>query len=297
MDKIRKKLNIDNIHRAGITGKNIGIAIIDTGVSAHIDLKDSIICFKDYVNGRKKYYDDNGHGTHVAGIISGNGRKSGGKYKGIAPDSKLIIIKCLDYRGNGSIKSALEGFEFIEKNKENYNIKILNISLGTSTEKKEVDMETLIDGVEYLWRKGIIVVAAAGNNGPDKGSITAPGCAKSIITVGSSDIINNRMSNEFDFSGRGPTKECVVKPEIVCPGTNIVSCDVNKLSYTVRSGTSMSVPIVSGIIALTLEKNPNITNKQIKKLLFDTAIDLEFEKCRQGWGLINPVKMIFDNNL
>ena len=76
-----------------------------------IDLKDSIICFKDYVNGRKKYYDDNGHGTHVAGIISGNGRKSGGKYKGIAPDSKLIIIKCLDYRGNGSIKSAFNGFK------------------------------------------------------------------------------------------------------------------------------------------------------------------------------------------
>lgn len=297
MDRIRKKLNIDDIHRAGITGKNIGIAIIDTGMSAHIDLKDSVVCFKDYVNHKKSYYDDNGHGTHVAGIISGNGKKSGGKYKGIAPDAKLIIIKCLDYKGNGSIKSALEGFDFIEKNRDKYNIRIVNISLGTSAEKKEVDMEILIDGVEYLWKKGIIVVAAAGNNGPNSGSVTAPGCAKSIITVGSSDRKNNIVVNEYDFSGRGPTRECIVKPEIVCPGTNIVSCDVNKLSYMSRSGTSMSVPIVSGVIALTLENNPELTNKQLKKLLYNTAIDLGFEKSRQGWGLINPGKMIFDNKL
>lgn len=297
MDRIRKKLNIDDIHRVGITGKNIGIAIIDTGMSAHFDLKDSIICFKDYVNNRKNYYDDNGHGTHVAGIIGGSGRKSGGKYKGIAPDSKLIIIKCLDYKGNGSIKNALEGCKFIEKNREKYNIRIVNISLGTSVEKKEADMETLIDGVEHLWKKGFIVVAAAGNNGPERGSVTAPGCAKSIITVGSSDRKNDFKVDEYDFSGRGPTKECIVKPEIVCPGTNIISCDVNKLSYMSRSGTSMSVPIVSGIIALTLEKNPNITNKQLKKLLYETSIDLGIEKSRQGWGLINPLKMVFDNNL
>lgn len=292
MDKIRKKLNIDSIHKAGVTGNQVGVAIIDTGVSVHADLKNNLICFADYVNNRKSYYDDNGHGTHVAGIIGGNGKKFGGKYKGIAPDSRLIIIKCLDYKGNGSIKNALEGFDFIIKNRKKYNIRIVNISLGTSPDNKEIDMDSLIEGVEQLWREGFVVVAAAGNNGPKEGSITAPGCAKSIITVGASDDRKNSTGNIYDFSGRGPTKDCIIKPEIVCPGINIMSCDVNKTGYMTRSGTSMSAPIVSGVIALTLEKYPDMTNKEVKKLLYETATDIGLNKSRQGWGMINPLKMI-----
>lgn len=295
MNKIRKKLNIDDIHRAGITGKNIGIAIIDTGMSAHVDLKDSIVCFKDFVNYKKNFYDDNGHGTHVAGIVSGSGKQSNGKYKGIAPDSKLIIIKCLDYKGNGSIKNALMAFDFIINNRKKYNIKIVNISLGTSIDNMEIDMASLIHGVEELWKNGIIVVAAAGNNGPEEGSVTAPGCAKSIITVGSSDKKNEYSDSEYDFSGRGPTKECVIKPEVVCPGNNITSCDLNRYNYITRSGTSMSVPIVSGILALVLEKNNNISNKEIKRMLYKTSEDIGLKKSRQGWGMINPTKMVFDN--
>lgn len=292
LDGIRKKLNIDTIHGMGITGKKVGVAIIDTGTYFHTDLKHGLLSFSDFINNRKSYYDDNGHGTHVAGIIGGNGKKSGGKYKGIAPDSKLIIVKCLDYKGNGSIKNALAGFDFIIKNKKKYNIRIVNISLGTAVDNKEIDMDSLIEGVEELWKKDLVVVAAAGNNGPQKGSVTAPGCAKSIITVGASDVQKKYDKNVYDFSGRGPTNECIIKPEIVCPGIDIISCDVAKTGYTIRSGTSMSAPIVSGVIALVLEKYPDLTNKDIKKRLYMTAIDLGIDKSVQGWGMINPLDML-----
>ena len=133
---------------------------------------------------------------------------------------------------------------------------------------------------------------AAGNNGPDKGSVTAPGNAKSVITVGASDDNmvsgNDRRKN---YSGRGPTKICVVKPEIVCPGTGIISCN-NKNGYSTKSGTSMAVPIVSGIVALMLESKPDLTNKEIKKKMYETAIDVGLPKNHQGWGEINAGRLI-----
>ncbi len=276
----------------GITGKNIGIAVLDTGISNHIDLNDNLVCFKDYINIRKTAYDDNGHGSHVSGIIAGNGYKSKGRFKGIAPDSKIIMLKCLDKNGNGKIDNAEKGLNFIIDNRDRFNIRIVNISVGFIKKTDDNESERLVSAVEELWKLGFVVIVAAGNNGPDKGSVTAPGNAKSVITVGASDDNmvsgNDRRKN---YSGRGPTKICVVKPEIVCPGTGIISCN-NKNGYSTKSGTSMAVPIVSGIVALMLESKPDLTNKEIKKKMYETAIDVGLPKNHQGWGEINARRLI-----
>lgn len=300
MDRVRKLLSIDDIHSQGITGKNIGIAVLDTGVSPHKDLIKQIIVFQDFLHNRRYMYDDNGHGTHVAGIIASSGNQSGGSYRGVAPDSKLIIIKCLDSKGKGKTKHALQAFDFIQKNKIKYNIRIINISIGSEYNKNDEESQILLEAVEDLWKAGFIVVAAAGNNGPANETITVPGCAKSIITVGASDDDRNSYLHPMQkcqYSGRGPTKNCIVKPEIVAPGTGIISCATTRTypkrdQYNAQTGTSMATPIVSGTIALLLEKYPNLTNKEVKKYLYQTAKDLGIEKNHQGWGQINPINLI-----
>lgn len=296
MNRIRKMLNIDEIHKRGYTGANIGIAILDTGIARHPDIAGRTICFQDYVNGRNVPYDDNGHGTHISGIIAGNGRKSNGKYKGIAPDSRLIMLKCLDSTGNGSVSDAKKSFDFIIDNKEKYNIRIVNISIGSAMKSGDRENEMLLEYVEHLWKAGVTVVAAAGNNGPENGSITAPGCARSVITVGASDdnvqVNSTGRKKMINYSGRGPTDVCVVKPEIVCPGTGVVSCSNHKTGYSSKSGTSMAAPIVSGVIALLLQKYPELSNKDIKKRLYETAVDIGLPKSHQGWGQINPAALM-----
>lgn len=299
LDRVRRLLNIDLIHENGYTGKNVGVAVLDTGVSMHLDIKDNIAAFKDFVNNRREIYDDNGHGTHVSGIIAGKGTRSNGIYKGIAPDAKIIMLKCLDYEGNGSIADARAGINYIVENQAMYNIKIVNISIGSVLNPDSEENKFLIESVEMLWKKGFVVIVAAGNNGPKSGTVTVPGCAKSVITVGANDdnagLHNRRRRTSFNYSGRGPTEGCIVKPEIVCPGTDIMSCSVGNRIYSKKSGTSMSAPVAAGVIALMLEKYPHYTNKDIKKKLYETAIDLGFDKNHQGWGLINPVGLVLGN--
>jgi serine protease AprX len=292
LNRVRKIVNIDYVYNIGITGKGVGIAVLDTGIAGHSDINKNIVCFKDYINNSRNIYDDNGHGTHVSGIIAGSGGKSGGKYRGAAPGASIIMIKCLDKYGNGKRNNVLKGFEFIKNNREKYNIRIVNISVGAINNANDDENISLIEGVEQLWNDGLIVVAAAGNNGPNGGSITAPGCSKSIITVGASDDnIGKQMGGRQNYSGRGPTDICIIKPEIVCPGTGIVSCN-NRNGYSRKSGTSMATPVVTGIISLMLQKNMNLTNKDVKKILYENAVDIGLNKSHQGWGQIDAKKII-----
>lgn len=292
MNRVRKIVHIDYAYEQGITGRGVGIALLDTGISKHIDTFRNVVFFKDYINRFTTMYDDNGHGSHVAGIIAGSGEKSGGKYRGVAPNASLIVLKCLDKHGNGKRNTVLNGFDFILKFKDKYNIRIVNISVGATNQANDKENAKLIEGVECLWKNGIIVVAAAGNNGPKIGTITAPGCSKDIITVGASDDnIGNKMGNKQSYSGRGPTDICIIKPEIVCPGTGIISCN-NHNGYSAKSGTSMATPVVSGIIALMLEKNNKLTNKEIKKKLYENAMDIGLDKSHQGWGQIDAKKLL-----
>lgn len=296
MDRVRNLLNIDKLHDQGITGKGVGIAVLDTGIFAHTDLTDNIVLFQDMINNRVSLYDDNGHGTHVTGILASKGTASGGRYKGIAPDAKIVMIKCLNHKGNGKTPVAIQALEFIRRNSRKYNIRIINISVGSDYGKKDDENEELIYAVEEMWRQGFIVVAAAGNNGPVGGTITIPGRAKSIITVGAADddreVRVRGYRNMLHYSGRGPTDICVVKPEIVAPGTGIISCSTGKQLYSSQSGTSMATPVVAGSIALMLEKNPSLTNKQIKRRIYETAVDLGYDKNHQGWGMIHPEGLV-----
>lgn len=271
------------------TGNGIITAILDTGIYPHADFDNRILYFHDYV-GKKKYpYDDNGHGTHVAGIIAGNGKLSDGRYKGIAPKSQIVSLKILDKRGNGKMEHILSALDWIRMQKGKIPIRIVNISIGTADNANKKNKE-LIRAVEQLWDEGFIIVTAAGNMGPQAGTITVPGCSRKVITVGASDMLDGKDG----ISSVGPTNECVCKPDLVVPGAGVISCSSTpgKAAYQVKSGTSMSVPVVSGAIALLLEKDPLLQNVEVKMLLKEACVDLGYDRNQQGWGKLDIDKLL-----
>lgn len=296
MDRTVREIHADFAHRAGYVGTGIGVAVMDTGIIKHKDFDHRILVFRDFCGQRKYPYDDNGHGTHVAGIIGGSGFASRGRYIGIAPGCNFIVLKALDCYGNGNTKEVLEATEWMIQNKERYNIRILNISVGMLPSAKEEEKERLIGAMERAWQSGIVVVAAAGNNGPDAGSVTIPGICKTIITVGSSDDegISARQHGLMPgYSGRGPTEHCIVKPEILAPGTNIISCSAKGKLYEVKSGTSMATPVVTGAIAVLLSARPQLTPVQVKLILHDSAVKLSDAKGqKRSWGRLDVKRML-----
>ena len=270
------------------TGKGVCVAVLDTGIYPHMDLSRRIVAFYDYINQREFPYDDNGHGTHVCGILAGSGEASGGKYRGVAPGCLLIGMKVLDRNGNGRKEDVLKALDWVIRNKEEYGIRIVNISVGTTYDHPSQN-DVLIQGVERAWDSGLIVVAAAGNRGPNPGSVTSPGSSRKIITVGSSDLLLGKSG----ISGRGPTFECVCKPDLVAPGSHIVACTPgSKNGYGIKSGTSMSTPLISGAIALLLEKHPDLTNVQVKKILLESVDDMGLSHNQQGRGVFNLKKFL-----
>lgn len=270
------------------TGKGIGVCILDTGIYEHIDFTGRIWAFYDFLAFKRRPYDDNGHGTHVAGLVAGDGTASIGKYRGAAPGCGIISLKVLDRYGTGSQDDVLRALRWIRENRQQYRIRVVNISVGTTCNSKR-NHARLLESVEQLWDEGVVVVTAAGNQGPRPGSITAPGSSKKVITVGSSDLLEGRSA----ISGRGPTAECVCKPDIVAPGNKIMSCVPGKpYSYGVKSGTSMSTPLVTGAIACALEKNPALTNTDIKTMLMNSADDMGLPQNLQGWGKFNRRKFL-----
>lgn len=271
-----------------------GVAVLDTGIYRHIDFGNRIIGFADMVAGRGYAYDDSGHGTHVAGIIAGDGTASRGKYVGVAPKSNIVAVKVLDRSGSGLIKNVIKGLKWIEDNRDRYDVRIINISFGT-TSKNVRDEQDMIKMVEKLWDDGIIIVAAAGNSGPSNNSVTAPGSSKKIITVGAFDdstMFKNSSKNIKYFSGRGPTSECIIKPEVVVAGANIVACSNKKDDYSVKSGTSMAAPVVTGAIARLLELEPELTPKEVKIRLKECCEKIKAPENQQGWGMLNIAKFV-----
>ncbi|WP_168198384.1 S8 family peptidase [Crassaminicella thermophila] len=280
------------VHDVGYTGEGVGIAIIDTGVYPHDDLVkpiNRIIAFKDFVNNKTYPYDDDGHGTHVAGIAAGNGYANI-KYKGIAPKANIIGVKVLDETGSGSTSDILAGLQWVIDNKDKYNIKVVNMSLGSPADTTYRE-DPLAKGAAEAVKNGLTVITAAGNNGPNPRSIMSPGNSPSVITVGAAD--DNRTTSyedDFvaDFSSRGPTISGITKPDIVAPGVDIVSLS-NKghSSYVSHSGTSMATPMVSGTAALLYQKDPNLSPSQIKSKLSNTAINIGDSRYAEGAGILN----------
>lgn len=296
MNRVRKIVGADELHRKGIRGRGITAAVMDSGICYHPDYSDRVICFKDFVGNKEYFYDDASHGSHVTGILGGSGVMSAGKYCGIAPECDLVHLKVLDRNGAGRIEDAVAAMDWVLKNYEKYNIRVLNFSVGTMETGREADAVLLEAWVERVWDAGITVVVAAGNMGPRQGSITIPGTSPKVITVGFYDdaIREGKRMTEY-YSGRGPTSRCVCKPELTAPGARVTSCSNLRTPgryYTVKSGTSMATPVVSGAVCLLLSKEPGITNVEIKIKLKDSVDDLGLPRSRQGWGRLNLRKLL-----
>lgn len=279
------------------TGKGIGVAVMDTGIVPHPDFGNRIKAFKDCVNNRIAMYDDSGHGTHVAGILGGSGKMSGGFYEGMASEAHFIIMKVLDSEGEGAVPVITQGVQWLLENYKKYAVRIVNISVGAKPDLEEEKGRALIQAVDSLWDAGLIVVVSAGNYGPEQGTIAAPGTSKKLITAGSSDLPVSSTKSHVYYSGCGPTQECVIKPDVVAPGYRIMSCNgmfykKGQEPYIVKSGSSMSTPVVSGAIALLLSKYPHMTNVEVKLKLRECSDRIDVPRHMQGWGRINVAKLL-----
>ncbi len=297
MDQARQVIHSGEPGLTGLCGRGVGVAVLDTGIYPHEDFGQRITAFFDVLHRRREPYDDNGHGTHISAIIGGSGAASGGRYQGIAPGCNLISVKVLDAKGGGFASDVLMGLRWIREYKDALGIRIVNISVGSYSRKNMSENSALVRGVDAAWDDGLVVVVAAGNNGPGYMTVTTPGISRKVITVGCSDdhkevsVMGSRM---VDYSGRGPTGACICKPEIVAPGAGIISCSNAPGRYAVKSGTSMSTPVVSGAIALLLEKYPEMSNRDVKLRLRERAVDMGLPKNQQGWGLLDVERLLAD---
>lgn len=275
-----KVAGADYFHNLGITGKGISVAILDSGLAPHPDIASNrILTAKDFVNYKPYPYDDCGHGTHVTGILASS-------KIGIAPDTNLIPIKILDEQGNGSVEGFSESMKWILHHHRTYRIKIINISIGTNKKDNSTENNIINQWVNQLWQEGLVVCCSAGNNGPGPNSITSPGNCRDVITVGSYDGKN--------FSSAGSLTPLITKPEIVAPGYHILSTKPN-YGYQIKNGTSMSVPFVSGGIALLLQLHPKLTNEEIKLHLMNTAKPVPYIPHNvQGAGIFNLYHFLKD---
>lgn len=287
MNHVREIVRADAVHQKEILGKGSCIAILDSGICSHPDFENRVIGWYDTVNGRTRPYDDNGHGTHVAGIAAGSGYSSRGTFCGMAPEAKIVSVKILNRYGEGMIPHIIAGIRWVLRNRYQYNINIINISVGTTDGKQFDENSDFVQTVNELWDAGLVVVASAGNKGPEPYTISAPGNSRKIITVG----YYSKHSN----SSVGPTSLCIKKPDVVTPGHQVQSCSnkyLNGQSYEKKSGTSMATPIVSGSIALLLSKYPDLTPKEVKLRLKNSCTDLQLPHSSQGWGLLNTKRFL-----
>ena len=315
----------------GYTGAGVGVALIDSGVTQwHNDLtpqtRSSVIRTKDgkrvaesidFVNGQSYSYDDNGHGTHVAGIIVGNGLDSGGAYAGIAPSAHLLSLKVLDQQGKGVISDVIAALKWVFDNRSGYNIRVVNLSVGAAVTESYLT-DPLTRAVKRVVDAGVVVVCAAGNLGTNPqgqiqyGGITAPANAPWVLTVGAYSH-EGTVSRSDDvmaaYSSRGPTAiDFAAKPDVVAPGTGTVSmADATSLLFTTRadfllsglatnpiqrylslSGTSMAAPVVTGTVALMMQANPSLTPNMAKAIIQYTAQKYDnYNALTQGAGFVN----------
>lgn len=296
MQRVRKQVGLTD-GRILRDGTGIVIAVLDTGVGRHPDLDGKVLDFQDFVHHRTVPYDDSGHGTHVCGILCGSGRLSEGRYRGMAPGAGLVVGKVLDARGDGGAENMLEGLEWVLAQRDKYRIRILNISVGIGALEDRLKEAALMRKLEQLWDEGILVVCAAGNKGPRNNSIASIGGNGRVVTVGCHDgsYFRDHPGRCETYSGRGDPNGRMRKPDLVAPGTEIVSCNVHcretrngyRNAYLAKSGTSMATPVVSGAAALVMQKDLGMTNEECRDRLLFTCTDLGLPWNRQGFGMVN----------
>lgn len=280
-----------------LNGEGVGVAFIDTGLFRHSDFligENRVKMFVDFVGEKKYAYDDNGHGTFVAGVCAGNGALSGGKYMGFAPKANIYSLKALDSKGEAYSNKILSAMQWIYENHKKHKIKVVCMSFGSEPLGLN---DPIMNGAEELWKSGVIVVAAAGNSGPDFQSIKSPGVSRRLITVGGMDdnrLDEDNYSSSFfeiaDFSSRGPSFKSF-KPDLVAPAVDIISCKKGG-GYTKLSGTSVATPMIAGAMCLLCEKNPNITPDEAKRRLLSVCKPISYNKNLEGFGYPNLTNLL-----
>jgi serine protease AprX len=272
-------------------GTDVGVAVVDAGINWQQDLYTKSGQNRVVANVRfntdfnQTTFDNFGHGSHIAGIVGGNGSASNGQYIGVAPMANIINVKVSNDDGSTSTSKVVAGLQWVLENRARYNIRVVNLSLN-STVSESYHTNPLNAAVEILWFNGIVVVVSAGNSG--SGAIYPPANDPFVITVGAAD--DKGTTNLVDdvvttFSAYGTTQDGFAKPDLVAPGRNIISLlgNVNGViptqhpanrvdnAYFRMSGTSMSAPMVAGAAALLLEDEPNLNPDQVKYRLKATA--------------------------
>jgi len=289
------------VWQMGISGKGIGVAVIDTGMATDNDFGNRLVKRVRINPLASNANDIYGHGTHVAGIIGGNGADSGGLYSGMAPGANLISLRVSDDAGKASESDVVAAMQWVLDNKTKFNIRVVNLSINSSVEQSYHN-SPLSAAAEILWFNRIVVVASAGNLNWKAGYNpvnTAPANDPFVITVGASMETGSWFQSfgdwaedyEAPFSAHGVTTDGFAKPDIVAPGTSVISVLAPKSpwvkeqtyrlvagsQYIRLSGTSMSTPMVTGAVALLLQDEPNLTPDQVKYRLTHAARSV------QGW--------------
>ncbi|WP_245267054.1 S8 family peptidase [Saccharomonospora piscinae] len=263
------QIGADEVHENGYTGEGVRVAVLDTGIDAeHPDLASAVVEAKDFTGGGSAH-DGNGHGTHVAGTIAGDGAASDGRYRGVAPDAELVVGKVLADHGSGQESWILAGMEWAAGNAA-----VVNMSLGGDPSDGTDPMSVAVNRLTE--ETGALFVVAAGNAGPDTGTVGSPGSADAALTVGAV----TKDDELAEFSSRGPrTGDGAIKPDVTAPGQDIVAARAAGPAigepvgehYTTASGTSMAAPHVAGAAALLAESRTGWDADELKPVLMGSA--------------------------
>jgi len=257
------------------TGAYVNVAVVDTGIQLnHPDLTVNIAGGINTINLAKTPNDDNGHGTHVAGIAGAVNNTIG--VVGVAPRIRLYAVKALNKSGSGFLSDLIEGLQWCIDN----HMKVVNMSLGSSS-----DNQSFHDAITKVYTAGIVQVAAAGNNGGGYGTRTGlvdyPARYNEVIAVSASDI-NNQFAV---FSSAGP------EVDLIAPGVSINSTYMGS-TYKVLSGTSMASPFVAAVAALRLQLHPGESPDAVKAVLQNNAVNVGLPSTQQGAGLVNAFAVV-----
>ena len=287
-DNLLRRVGALTAWRRGLTGNGVRVAVLDSGIDPkHPDLAGRVTESKDFVGGGSM--DRMGHGTHVASVIAGSGEASDGTYRGVAPDAELLIGRVLDERGAGAESEVIAGMEWAVRRDAD----VVNVSLGEETPSDGSD--PMSEAANRLGERALIV-AAAGNGGPDYRTISAPGAAEHAVTVAAV----HQDGQTADFSGRGPRRgDSLAKPDIAAPGVNVVGAKARGTEagpvvahrYVELTGTSMAVPYVSGAAAILAQARPDWTPRQLKHALKAAARPHQ-DRREQGAGELDIARLV-----
>jgi serine protease AprX len=317
----------DVVWQKGTNGSGVTVAIVDTGLALHrglmrgVDgkLRNRVVAWQDFVDGKRLMRDPNGHGTHIAGVIANSQKGTDGEWNGVAPGVKLVAVRVLDETGAGTYTRVIQGIQWVVEHKDKYNIRVMNLSL-VSPVQSPYWADPLDLAVMQAWAHGIVVVVAAGNGGPAPMTVGVPANTPYAVTVGAftDNFTPADWSDDYiaPFSAAGPTLDGFVKPDLVAPGAHIVSTMLPKSyiaknhqasqvanQYFSMAGTSQAAAVTSGIAALILSKNPGLTPDQVKYRLTMTSmpwLDVNtdaalYSMWQQGAGRVNAPDAVFAN--